>query len=306
MKNIYSLLPRLIAFLAVALALLMSATNLFAQNNSPLCFTARNGSVTLKFDIKNATHTIQYSTDGTSWSTYTSNQQVALSADQSVYFRAESNQDSAVAFADSVVHSYFDFSSSNGGTVEGSGNIMSLYGPNCPNLPLQPYAFAAMFEDCTPLTTAPSLPATTLAESCYRQMFYGCTSLAEAPALPATTLADYCYCVMFEGCHSLTEAPALPATTLADFCYAYMFEECTSLATAPALPATTLADYCYHSMFYECTSLTAAPTLPATTLADYCYTFMFSECSSLVSAPTLPVTTLTDHCYDAMFVGFLW
>ena len=188
------------------MALLMSATHLFAQNSSPLCFTARNGSVTVKFDIKNATHTIQYSTDGTSWSTYTSKDPVTISADQSVYFRAESNQESAVAFADSAVHSQFDFSSTNGGTVEGSGNIMSLYGPDCPALPLQPYAFAALFEDCKSLTKAPTLPATTLAESCYRQMFFGCTSLKvneTAPgkewSIPASKTANGSLTSMFSG-----------------------------------------------------------------------------------------------------------
>ena len=303
MKKNHSLLPRLIVFLAVALALLMPATNLLAQNNLPLCFTARNGSVTVMFNIKNATHTIQYSTDGTSWSTYTSNQEVALSADQSVYFRAESNQDSAVAFASSTAHSHFDFSSSNGGIVEGSGNIMSLYGPNCPNLPLQPYAFVDLFENCTPLTTAPSLPATTLESECYEEMFKGCTSLTTAPALPATTLANYCYEGMFFECSSLTEAPALPATTLAKFCYEGMFFECSSLTEAPALPATILEEYCYAFMFNGCTSLTTAPALPATTLADYCYHYMFSGCTSLTVAPSLPATTLEKNCYGYMFIN---
>jgi hypothetical protein len=34
-----------------------------------------------------------------------------------------------------------------------------------------------MFRDCTSLTTAPTLPATTLADSCYSFMFGGCTKL---------------------------------------------------------------------------------------------------------------------------------
>ena len=34
-----------------------------------------------------------------------------------------------------------------------------------------------MFYNCTNLTTAPALPATTLASNCYSNMFYGCTSL---------------------------------------------------------------------------------------------------------------------------------
>ena len=60
--------------------------------------------------------------------------------------------------------------------------------------------YASMFRDCTSLTTAPSMPATTLATSCYASMFYKCTSLTTAPSLPATTLATSCYNSMFYGC----------------------------------------------------------------------------------------------------------
>ena len=91
-------------------------------------------------------------------------------------------------------------------------------------------------------------------------MFYNCSSLTTAPALPATTLANYCYQYMFRGCTSLTTAPALPATTLANYCYAYMFYNCSSLTTAPALPATTLANYCYQYMFSGCRALYVSDT----------------------------------------------
>ncbi|MBQ1245609.1 MAG: T9SS type A sorting domain-containing protein [Clostridia bacterium] len=37
--------------------------------------------------------------------------------------------------------------------------------------------YGHMFSDCTGLTSAPSLPATTLASSCYSSMFSGCASL---------------------------------------------------------------------------------------------------------------------------------
>lgn len=40
----------------------------------------------------------------------------------------------------------------------------------------------------------------TLADHCYYYMFNGCTSLTTAPSLPATTLADYCYYGMFNSC----------------------------------------------------------------------------------------------------------
>lgn len=61
-----------------------------------------------------------------------------------------------------------------------------------------------MFKDCTSLTSAPSLPATTLAQRCYEEMFNRCTSLSDAPYLPATTLVPSCYYWMFLGCSSLT------------------------------------------------------------------------------------------------------
>ena len=82
-----------------------------------------------------------------------------------------------------------------------------------------------------------------------------CTSLSEAPALPATTLTQGCYAHMFERCTSLTQAPALPATTLARGCYLSMFMNCTSLSEAPELPATTLTQGCYSDMFNGCRTL---------------------------------------------------
>ena len=70
-----------------------------------------------------------------------------------------------------------------------------------------------MFYNCTSLTTAPELPATTLTASCYSNMFRGCTSLTTAPELPATTLEGCCYNYMFYGCSSLNYIKAMFTTT---------------------------------------------------------------------------------------------
>ena len=158
--------------------------------------------------------------------------------------------------------------------------------------------FCCLFKDCTRLTSAPELPATTLADWCYSYMFKDCTSLTTAPALPATTLADDCYSYMFMGCSSLTTAPALPATTLADYCYFRMFSGCTSLTKAPELPATELAYYCYYSMFNGCESLTTAPELKATTLAEFCYFNMFAFCTKLQSVTMLATNVSASYCLD--------
>ena len=176
--------------------------------------------------------------------------------------------------------------------------------PSLPSTSLNPYCYKNMFGGCTSLTKAPELPATTLASNCYQGMFSACTSLTTAPSLPSTTLADYCYQHMFSNCASLTTAPALPATNLAYSCYQSMFRGCTSLTTAPSiLPATTLASNCYQYMFMGCTALKTVPALPATTLASYCYYYMFQGCTSLTTAPALPATTLASRCYTSMFQG---
>ena len=131
------------------------------------------------------------------------------------------------------------------------------------------YCYAYMFQNCTSLTQAPELPATTLASGCYMGMFHSCTSLKQAPTLPATTLATECYSSMFRGCSGLTQVPALPATTLTDYCYSFMFTGCSALIQAPALPVTTLAPYCYTDMFASCTSLKLSPTQTDEYIQEY-------------------------------------
>ena len=100
----------------------------------------------------------------------------------------------------------------------------------------------------------------TMADRCYQHMFRDCTSLTQAPDLPATTLAKSCYQHMFRNCTSLTQAPALPATTLTSKCYQFMFNSCTALTQVPALPATTLTGGCYESMFRSCTKFKLSTT----------------------------------------------
>lgn len=109
-----------------------------------------------------------------------------------------------------------------------------------------PYAFRDMFHDCTSLTTAPALTATTLSSGCYSNMFQGCTSLTTAPELPAEILTDYCYRLMFSGCTSLTTAPELPATVLAQHCYSNMFNGCTSLNYIKCLAISISATNCTY------------------------------------------------------------
>ena len=112
-------------------------------------------------------------------------------------------------------NNYSRFSST--GSFAASGNIMSLlYGDSFSNqvsLSGKTCCFFRMFYNCTKLTTAPALPATTLASACYADMFWGCTALTTAPALPAKTLVSNCYLCMFQNCSSLNTVRAAFTTT---------------------------------------------------------------------------------------------
>lgn len=195
---------------------------------------------------------LEYSTDKETWNTW-SDEEISSGSNNELYLRGIGN---------TSIGTNFEFSGDD--NISCTGNIENLLDYETVELGNHPVmandCFSGLFMECTLLTVAPELPATTLAQSCYAHMFYGCTSLINAPSLPATTLADYCYNAMFLGCISLETAPALPATTLEYICYNNMFYGCTSLTMLPALPATALAQYCYNNMFRNCTLIKISET----------------------------------------------
>ena len=146
--------------------------------------------------------------------------------------------------------------------------------------------FIKLFENCSVLTSAPELPATSLAYNCYYCMFFGCTNLKSAPKLPAPTLTTCCYFAMFAMCTNLKTAPELPAEVLAHQCYDSMFLECKNLKTAPKLPAKNSRRECYASMFSGCTNLKSAE-LSIEFLDRGCCNFMFNNCTNLSSVTML-------------------
>lgn len=191
------------------------------------------------------------------------------------------------------------------GSVAASGDVTTLLDDEgVSDLTDKRYCFNRLFQNCTSLTAAPVLPATTLANFCYSMMFQGCTALTEVPALPATTLANYCYSYMFNGCTALTSAPALPATTMINSCYCSMFRDCTGLTTVPELPATTLALLCYESMFRGCTGLTTGVDLRHVTAdALTSCNHMYNGCSNLTVAYTPNVSSWTTSRYSNWLSG---
>ena len=264
----------------------------------PLTFKSTQNGSTVKL-AQNGTPSGTFQTsmdDGNTWEDYIFDTAITLNTGDEVSFRAKADRTS-----DQNAQNYFYFMVE--GKIEAWNNVMSLYRTNDFSTynTVVSFAFTNLFKDCTSLTRAPALPATSLADSCYRDMFNGCASLTKAPDLKSTSLATSCYSHIFQGCTSLTKSPELKSTSLADHCYDGMFNGCTSLTKTPALPATTLATSCYRDMFNGCTSLTEAPALPSTKLATSCYTGMFNGCTSLTKAPDLESTSLADSCYSYMF-----
>ena len=171
---------------------------------------------------------LEYSYNGNDWSVWDLSGLTVNSGD-TLFIRGNNPSGFNSYNKDTKTYKYYRFMIK-GDEVSCSGNIMSLIDyKNLPNVIPCSYCFYGLFENCSFLTSAPELPATTLADHCYSFMFSGCTSLTTAPELPAKILEDSCYASMFYGCSSLTSEPELPATELADYCYSFMFSGCTFL-----------------------------------------------------------------------------
>ena len=182
---------------------------------------------------KNWDGTLEYSTDTTNWNIWNGTVTIS-SSDNALYLRGTGN---------TVITGYstdfkFVFTGTDTLKIACKGNIENLLD----------------YE----MVSAGNHP--TMADGCYAGMFANCTSLTTAPELPATTLAVACYLAMFNGCTNLTTVPKLPATTLATQCYRNMFANCTNLTTVPELRATTLAVACYLTMFDGCTNIKLSTT----------------------------------------------
>ena len=204
----------------------------------PLTFKAiQDGSSVKLDDTGSTTGSFQTSRDGgNTWTDYTINTAISLNIGDEVSFRAKSDRTSSQGVTN---HFYFMME----GKIEARHNVMSLYRTNdfATYDTVVDYAFYRLFCNCTSLTKAPILPATTLAAFCYGDMFSS-TSLVESPELPATRLSYSCYKNMFYRCQSLTKAPELPATALAQYCYEKMFFGCRSLKEVRISATKTVTD----------------------------------------------------------------
>ena len=208
-------------------------------------FTAEEDNSSIGLSKLSTSQTLEYSTDTATWNTFDTTTNISLNNGDKVQVRG-------MLSGDNMISDYTQFKMT--GKIAASGNCNAIWNYQDLNVPLK--------------------------ERCGCKIFRNCTSLTVAPELPATTLASSCYSAMFSGCTSLTTAPELPATRLNERCYQNMFYECTSLTTAPELPATTLTKLCYNNMFYKCTSLNNITCLATDISATDCTSYWLHDVSS--------------------------
>ena len=239
---------------------------------TPLTFNiTSDGTILWKTSDSSFNRTIQYSKDGSNWTSITSSSSgtpITVIAGDNVEFRGDNSrygggQGRICTFS--------------GSTAEFSvyGNIMSL----CDS------------------TDFSGMTSFTGYDSIFDRLFLGCTGLTNATKLilPVSSLVDACCYGMFSGCTNLTQAPELPATTLAIDCYAHMFEGCTSLISTPKLSATTVGLSSYAFMFKNCTNISRAE-ISASTLMDYSCQYMFGGCSNLNYIKCLATDISANNC----------
>lgn len=203
------------------------AIYMWRKYNPELCFTANTAGSTVALNKNGSptTVTLETSTDGDIWTTYTFWNTITLSNIwDKVYFRNTSASDTGFSTSNT---NYYNFVMS--GSIAWSWNINYLLNKNWTSTLSNNYCFFWLFKDCTALKTPPELPATTLSTACYYQTFYWCTALATVPELPATTLADFCYMYMFANCTALVSLPKITATTFPSRCCESMFQWCSQI-----------------------------------------------------------------------------
>ena len=232
------------------------------------------GDAYVQFDNGYQESTIQYSTDGSTWKTYT-DETIKLTKGQYVQFKgvitqyAQSNHFSTFILKNGLFNLY--------GNLTSLDNYISTFNGG--------YKYNHMFEntnvyDCSKLNTG--IKSQT-GSNVFEYMFSNCLNLIKAPELPSTTLGQNCYQYMFSGCTSLTTLPSnlLPATTLAEYCYQYMFNGCSSLTTLDLSGLNTSNVTTMQEMFSGCTSLTSLNLSDLNMKKLQYVAHMFYDCSSL-------------------------
>lgn len=158
---------------------------------------------------------LDYSVGGNEWAAVKKDTEISFGgANGDLRLRGKNTAGTATGTVQYATYATITFTKSNV-PVACTGDIRTLLDwNNYATVNTENARFIKLFENCSVLTSAPELPATTLARNCYACMFSGCTNLKTAPELKATALADCCYASMFSECTNLKTASKLPQNCL--------------------------------------------------------------------------------------------
>jgi hypothetical protein len=162
-------------------------TLVFSAEAPCLTFSSPNSfSLNVYDNTKHWDGTLEYSTNGSTWNTWTGTAAISAGLSGGVYNLLIRGINNKVITGNSSYRWVLT-----GSNIACTGNIENLLD----------YATVA----------AGGHPAMNI--FCYAYMFRGCTGLTAAPALPATTLADHCYYYMFQGCSNFKVSTTSTGTT---------------------------------------------------------------------------------------------
>ena len=134
--------------------------------------TADNSTICMRYGgtLVGAQPKLQYSYDAQIWNTFVLGTTYDVANGQTFYMRGHNPNGVSIRFDG---YSYFDMK----GSFEGSGDIMTLVDSTGATTTAPDYCFYRLFRNCTSLTKAPRLTATTINYQAYVSMFSGCTKL---------------------------------------------------------------------------------------------------------------------------------
>lgn len=134
--------------------------------------TADNSSIKLQYNgtLVGCIPQVQYSYDGQSWKKLEEGTKYNVEKGQTIYMRGHNPNGVSIRF-----DGYSSFVMQ--GSFDGSGDLMTLVDSTGMTTEAPDYCFYRLFRNCTSLTKAPRLTATTVNYQAYVSMFSGCTNL---------------------------------------------------------------------------------------------------------------------------------
>lgn len=201
---------------------------------------------------------LEYSTDGSSWSTWDISQSLPITANGRVYLRGDNGR---MATASNSTHTF-----SSTGDVYAGGHIVTLLdsGGDTSNVNLN-HTFCGLFNGMSTLVGVSNTlfqGITSADTGTFRETFGGCGRLANVPSLAISSLAvnaSDTFRSTFYQCYAVTDASNISFTFTTTYTRTLYqtFTGCSALVTPPDLSSITILGVnALQAAFSGCNSLT--------------------------------------------------